>query len=330
MLSAGISLVDALSTLESQFNKGALHAILADVRGLVERGTRLTRAMAAYPTVFSSLYLRLLQTGEVTGRMAETSERLATYMEDNAELRRKIRMAMMYPAVVGAIAVIVFTVMLVWIVPGIESIYAGLGHKLPKPTQVIMAASRLARHYGLFILPGVFAVVGLLSKFVQKTDIGARFLDAFLMRVPVVGVLRQKIAIGRFAESLGALVQGGIPLLSALDIAAQTTGSRLLTDAILDARNDVARGQPLSASLARNRYMPPLLLKMLAVGEKTGRTDEMLAKVSAFYRSEVNAVLAGITSIIEPVLILFLGITIGGMVVGMFLPIFKLHEVVSF
>lgn len=329
MLSAGVSLIEALTTLEKQLTHAVFRSVIRDVRREVEHGTRFTRALARYPTVFEVMYVRMLQTGEISGKLAETLERLAAYLEASLELRRKVAAAMMYPIVVACIAGLLFTGMMLWIVPGFDKIYSDLGGVLPVPTQVLLAISRGLRE-NLLPVGGSIVLVCLVARLlVKRTRTGAFVWDSFLLTLPVFGPLADKIAWTRFCESMSQMLSNGIPILTALDLGAETAGNLVFQRIIAQARVEVSQGETLSSALGKHKEVSGLLIKMLSCGEKTGKMDTMMDKVAEFYRSEVAIVLSEMTSLLEPMLIAFLGVVIGGMVVCMFLPIFRMHELVS-
>jgi type IV pilus assembly protein PilC len=329
MLSAGVSLIDALTTMERQISHAVFRSVIRDVRREVERGSRFTRALARYPSVFEIIYVRMLQTGEISGKLAETLERLAAYLEASLELRRKVTAAMMYPLVVACIAGILFTGMMLWIVPGFQSIYADLGGSLPVPTRVLLGLSTILRENVLSVAAFIAIVWASGRMVVRHTKAGAVAWDSFVLSLPVFGPLIDKICWTRFCESMSQMLSNGIPILAALELGAETAGNRVHQRVIVQARADVAHGEPLSVALGKHKSASGLLVKMLSCGEKTGRMDQMLDKVAEFYRSEVAIILSEMTSLLEPLLIAFLGVIIGGMVLCMFLPIFQMHELVT-
>jgi type IV pilus assembly protein PilC len=303
---------------------------LKDIRKTIERGTRFTKALSLYPQVFDTMFVRMLEAGEMSGRLGETLERLATYLESVAELRRKARSAMMYPVVVAGIAMLIFTGMMIWIVPGFERIYQDLGGSLPQATQIMVAISRLLRDNIIVVAAGFTAAMMLISTIVRRTEAGAYAWDSLVLRLPVFGDLLLKIGLSHFSESVSQMLRNGVPILTALDIGADTVGNKVIARGILEAKEAVSKGYQMSTTLAKKRFFPGLLTRMVAVGEKTGKIDDMLEKVAKFYRSEAEAMLNGLTSLIEPMLMVGLGLLVGGMVVSMFLPIFRLHEIVAF
>lgn len=328
LLGAGVPLVEALETLQDAA-VGPFRTVISGVAGDIRHGARFTKALAHYPAVFDVMYVNMLRAGEVSGRLSETLDRLASYLEASVELRQKVGAAMTYPAVVVTLAVVLFGAMLVFIVPAFEKIYADLGGTLPLPTRILIGMSQILRHHLPLALAGLAVVLAVWRIWTRHTRVGALARDRLLLALPVFGLLNQKIAITRFAESLSQMLKNGIPILQALDLAAHAAGNTVLQRGLVSARVLVAQGRPLSEALRRNRHYPALLIKMLAVGEKTGKADEMLERVAAFYRNEVTVMLTKLTSLVEPVLIIFLGVVIGGMVTCMFIPIFKMHELVA-
>jgi len=329
MLGAGISLDEALHTLAEESEGPAFRIVLRNVRESVMRGTSLTAALAQYPAIFDPMFVQMLRSGEVSGALTETLERLASYLEFSAELRRKVGAAMMYPVLVVAIALTLFTCMMVWIVPAFEQIYQDLGGALPGPTQLLVNVSRGVRANGVWVFLGGLVGVLTLAR-LRHTDWGGHIYDRLALHVPVFGTIRQKTALTRFAQSLAQMLRNGIPILNALELSGVVTGNRVFERAIRNARLKVARGETLSSALRRERCFPRMVVKMIAVGEKTGKTDAMLERVGRFYGQEVAAMLTALTSLVEPMLIVFVGLLVGGIVLGMFLPIFKLHEIVVF
>jgi type IV pilus assembly protein PilC len=275
------------------------------------------------------MFVQMLRSGEVSGALSETLDRLASYLEFSVDLKRRVTAAMTYPLIVVAIAVLLFAGMMIWIVPAFEEIYRDLGGALPRPTQLLVEISRLIRARALHMLLCVAAAAVVLSR-LKRTPWAGYAWDWLALRIPVFGTIRQKTALTRFAESLAQTLRNGIPILTALELSGMVTGNKVYERAIRNARVMVARGEPLSVTLRKERCFPGMLIKMVAVGEKTGTTDAMLARVAQFYGKEVSAMLTALTSLVEPMLIIVVGLLVGGMVLGMFLPIFKLHEIVVF
>ncbi len=329
MLDAGLALDHALESMQEQIEMRPFKSVLKHVRASVMYGNRLSAAMGLYPAIFDKVYVSMLKSGETSGRMAETLEHIAEHLEASADLRHKVQSAMMYPIAVGSIAVILTIAMMVWIVPAFERIYADFGSTLPTATLVLIATSTFIRRNILACIAGVLLVV-IAVRSARKTPPGRLVCDRAALAIPVFGALMQKVALARFTESISQMLRNGVPVLQAIDLAEDVIGNELLSRDMHRARIAVEQGSTFSAALKTSRWYPPLLIQMLATGEKTGRMNEMLDRVSIFYRNEVAVTVNGLTSLIEPLLIVFLGVVIGGMVLCMFIPIFRLTEAVRF
>ena len=329
MLSAGMPLVQALNALEEQTQNKVFRQVIAGIRTQIEGGAMFSESLQQYPSVFSELYIGLIRAGETGGILTETTEQIAGFLESSNKLRRKIKSAMMYPIIIMILAGILSVAMITFIVPVFAGIYKDFGGQLPAPTQFLVNVSNLLRNYGVFVIAAVAVLVTLFKRYL-KTETGTYQWDKFRLNFPVIGVLARKIAIGRFASTFAQLIHSGVPILRSLEIVATATGNRVLGKIILDSRVVVERGEPLSSALRHSKEFPPILVHMLSAGERTGKLDDMLKKISEFYDDEVSASLAGLTSMIEPLLMVFLGVVIGSIVVAMFLPIFKMHELINF
>jgi len=329
MLSAGLPVVQTLEALEEQNTNKVFKHVIAGVKSRIEGGASFSEALAQYPDIFDELYISMLRAGESGGMLAETTARIATFLEGWVRLKRKVKAAMMYPLIVMAVALLITSSLIIWIVPIFASIYADFGAKLPGPTQWLMNVSTAMRENALLVVAGIVVVTIALGQY-KKTAQGAFVWDGLKLKFPVIGELVRKISLARFSSTFAQLTRSGVPILQTMEIVAFATGNKVLGKIILDARTNVERGEPLSLALEKSRAYPRLLIHMLSAGEKTGRVDEMLAKIADFYNDEVETTLAGLTSLIEPLLIVFLGVIIGGIVVCMFMPIFKMHEIVGF
>jgi type IV pilus assembly protein PilC len=329
MLAGGLPLVEALHALELQTSTRRFAAVIRRIRYNVETGHRLAYALSQFPQIFGRMYTSMLRTGELSGRLAETLERIADYLESAADLRHRVRSAMMYPIIVGCIALLVAAAIMIWIMPAFEKIYIDLGGTLPFATHVLIVISRGVREHALAVL-GVVIILWIAGRLFKRTEAGATALDSFALKVPVFGPLTEKLALCRFAESLSQLIESGIAITQALEVSAMAAGNRVLTRAIMAARSRVEGGDTLCEALRRVHKFPPLMIQMLTAGERTGKLDDMLKRTGEFYRNEVMITLKGLTSAVEPLMIAVLGVLVGGMVVCMFLPIFRLHEIVAF
>ncbi len=330
MVNAGLSLIRALTVLEEQTESAALREVLGKVRTDVERGTSLSAAMDRHPKAFSDIYVSMIRAGEIGGVLDETLLRLADILEAQLSLRSKIRSAMAYPAVVGFLIVSVTTAMIAFVVPVFKDLYSELGGgaSLPFPTQLLITLSDVITGYWwLLILLGGFGIWGI-RRWVA-TDSGRLTWDTVKLRMPVFGKLAHKTALSRFSRTLAVLSRTGVPILQAIDIVADTSGNRLLAKALDEVKESVRAGESLAAPLSRHKVFPPMVVQMMTVGEETGELDHMLAKVADFYESEVEDTVSALTSLIEPLLIVVMGITVGGILIALYLPIFNIAGLVA-
>lgn len=329
MIDSGMPIVQTLEAQEIQATNKVFKDVIRTVRTSIEGGSSLTEALEKFPDVFSELYVGMLRAGELGGMLADTAARLAAYLEAQARLRRKVISAMMYPCIVTAVALLLTTGMIIWIVPAFASIYEDFDAALPGPTQFLVNVSDFVRAYAPYVV-GMLTVIFISIARFKKTEKGAFFFDGLVLRFPVFGALINKVALSRFASTFAQMTRSGVPILTSLEITAVATGNRVLGKTVANAADTVERGEPLSSALIRDKHFPPMLIQMLSAGESTGKVDEMLQKIAEFYEDEVDATLSGLTSLIEPLLIVFLGLLIGGIVLCMFMPIFKMHEIVNF
>jgi type IV pilus assembly protein PilC len=329
MLASGMPVVQTLDALGDQTANKVMKSIAAGLRVEIEGGAALSEAFRKYPDVFDDLYVSMFKAGESGGLLAETAARIAAYLEAAAGLRRKVISALMYPAIVTVVAFLLTTGMLLFIVPVFEDIYKDFGAVLPGPTQFLVNVSNTLRHHSLYVLTVVGVAAFLWSQY-RKTEHGAFMWDNLKINFPILGELNRKVALSRFASMFAQLTRSGVPILQSMEIVAYAMGNRVLGKVLLDARAYVERGEPLSRALESHKSYPRMLVHMLSAGEKTGKVDDMLEKIASFYEDEVETTLAGLTSLLEPLLIVFLGVVIGGIVVCMFMPIFKMHEIVAF
>ncbi|TAN36402.1 MAG: type II secretion system F family protein [Verrucomicrobia bacterium] len=329
MLSAGMPLVQTLSALEDQTQNKVFKQVIGKLRAQIEGGAMFSEALVNFPTIFDELYVGLIRAGETGGILTETIEQVAGFLEASGKLRRKVKSAMMYPMIIMILAGAISTAMIVFVVPVFAGIYKDFGGQLPGPTQFLLNVSDVLRHYGIVVIVLIAIMVTIFQRY-RKTEAGNYQWDNFCLHFPVVGILARKIAVSRFASVFAQLVHSGVPILRSLEIVATATGNKVLGKVLLSSRGVIERGEPLSSALRASGQFPPVLVHMLSAGERTGKIDEMLKKISEFYDDEVGASLAGLTSMLEPLLMVVLGVVIGGIVLCMFLPIFKMHELVSF
>lgn len=328
MLSAGMPIVTCLETLQEQTDHPSFKQVIKQISRSIENGAALSDALRPFPSVFDNLYCNMVRGGESGGQLAETIARLASFLEASAKLRRKIKSAMMYPTIVLCIALGIATAMILFIVPVFGDMYADFGAKLPGPTQFLLDISNRMRQFGIYIIAFIALLVTAFKKW-KASPSGAYTYDSMLLKAPVFGELNHKVASARFARTFGQLIRSGVPILDALGIVAGATGNHVAEKIILDARQFVEKGEPLSAGLKTQTVFPVMLVRMLQAGEKTGKVDEMMDNIASFYDDEVETMLSGLTSLLEPMLMIFLGVIIGGIVICMFLPIFKMGEIVG-
>jgi type IV pilus assembly protein PilC len=328
MLSAGMPIVATLEALEEQSDNPNFKTVITRLKASIENGAAFSDALRQYPSVFDTLYSNMVKGGESGGQLAETIARLAGFLEASAKLRRKVKSAMMYPTIILCIALTIAVAMIVFIVPVFGEMFADFDAELPAPTQFLLDLSDGIKRYGIFIIIGIIAAVIGFKRW-KATPSGGYQWDKILLKAPVFGELRRKVASARFARTFGQLIKSGVPILQALEIVSGATGSIVAEHVIKDAANAVENGDPLSSSMVNQDVFPILLVRMLQAGEKTGKIDEMMDNIADFYDDEVDTMLAGLTSLLEPLLMIFLGVIIGGIVLCMFLPIFKMGEVVS-
>ena len=328
MINAGLPLVQALDILAKQTENKVLAATTRDIVFDVESGHTVADALAKHPKAFSDLYVNMVAAGEAGGILDTILMRLATFMEKNDALVRKVKGAMIYPAVIMSVAVIAIAVLLLFVIPVFESMFAGVGLALPLPTRIVIGASDFLRGYwwamGATIIGGVWVF-----RRYYATSGGKLTIDRLLLRFPVLGDVLRKSAVSRFTRTLGTLISSGVSILDGLEITAKTAGNRVIQDAIMQSRASIAGGDTIAAPLQKSAVFPPMVISMIAVGEQTGGLDEMLSKIADFYDEEVDAAVSGLLSLLEPVMIVFLGVIVGGMVVAMYLPIFDMINAVQ-
>jgi type IV pilus assembly protein PilC len=302
--------------------------VIHDVCTRVESGESFSEALTRHPKVFNRLYVAMVSAGEKGGMLSEILSRLATYLENTERLRKKVKTALMYPTVVTVVAIVITVFLLVRVIPTFKDVYSGFGAKLPAPTQVMMDISDVVRHYLIVLILLAGAAVWSWLYYI-KTKPGREFWDKHRIKLPVFGQIAHKICLARFTRTLASLVRSGVPILEVLNIVSQTVGNVVMEKAIRATAGDIERGENISNALAKHPVFPTMVIRMLSAGEQTGNIDNMLERVANFLDEEIDTTLSGLMSLIEPLLICFLGVVIGGMVVCMFLPIFNLANIVN-
>src|ERR1035437_7852394 len=328
MIDAGLAMVQSLQALAEQTPNKVMRDVIRDVCTRVEGGDSFSEALQKHPKAFSRLYVCMVAAGEKGGLLAEILARLATYLESTARLRKKVKSAMMYPTVVTVVAILITIFLLVKVVPVFGDVFQNFGAKLPAPTLFLIELSTFVKKYFILIVPGGGGLVYGWFYFI-KTKAGREFWDARRIKLPVFGAIAHKICLARFTRTLASLIRSGVPILEVLQIVSQTVGNVVMEKAIKQATNDIERGESISAALAKHPVFPNMIIRMITAGEQTGKIDNMLERISDFLDEEIETTLSGLTSLIEPILIVFLGVIVGGMVICMFLPIFQLPNIVS-
>ena len=328
MIDAGLPLVQCLDTLASQQSNKQLKKTLTEIREDVEGGSTFTAALKRHPTVFNPLYANMVEAGEAGGLLDTILNRLATYIEKAMNLRRKVKGALIYPSTIVTVAIAVVIFLLVFVIPTFKTLFQGFGVALPLPTLIVLEASRLVQQHLLAGL-GLIVVAVLSLRFYYRTKGGKKIIDSLLLWAPVMGELIRKVSVAKFTRTLGTLVSSGVPILTGLDITAKTAGNKVVEEAVLKTRESIAEGKTIADPLKASGVFPPMVVQMINVGEQTGALDSMLEKIADFYEAEVDQAVANLTTLLEPVLMVFLGVVVGGVIIAMYLPIFKLVSVVG-
>ena len=323
MIDAGLPLVQCLEILGTQEQDKSFSAAILATRADVESGMSLADAMKRHPKTFDALFTNMIAAGEAGGILDTILKRLATYIEKAAKLRDQVKSAMIYPVAIIIIAAVVVGVILWKVIPTFANLFAGMGAQLPLPTRVVIAASNMIVRFGAFVVVGIFAA-GWAVKSYYATPGGRRVIDAFLLKLPVLGDLFRKIAVARFCRTLSTLLASGVSILEALDITARTSGNAIVEEGIQTTRVSIERGETIAQPLKESGVFPPMVVQMIGVGEATGALDTMLGKIADFYEDEVDTAVAGLLTLLEPIMIAFLGGIVGGIVIAMYMPIFDL------
>jgi type IV pilus assembly protein PilC len=328
MIDAGLPLVQSLEILSSQQESKVFKNIIREIREDVEAGSTFAGALKKHPTTFNELYTNLVVAGEEGGILDNILTRLANYIEKSEALRKKVKSALVYPSTIVGVAVIVVMILMIFVIPVFETMFKSAGQTLPLPTLIVLTLSKLIKKYVIVIIPALILLIYLLRKY-HKTESGKAVIDRTLLKLPVFGPLLKKIAVARFSRTLGTLVSSGVPILDGLSIVSRTSGNRTIETAILNARASIREGETIAEPLNRSGIFPPMVIQMISVGESTGALDSMLSKIADFYEEEVDIAVANLTSLLEPFLMIFLGIVIGGVVISMYLPIFQMASAVG-
>jgi type IV pilus assembly protein PilC len=328
MIDAGLAMVGSLQGLADQTSNKVMRDVIKDVCSRVESGDSFSEALVKHPKAFNKLFVCMVSAGEKGGLLAEILARLATYLENTARLRRKVKSAMMYPTVVTVVAIGITIFLLVKVVPVFGDIFSGFGAKLPAPTQALITISNFVKSW---IIPILLLMGGSVYGWLYfiKTKTGREFWDARRIKLPVFGHIAHKICLARFTRTFASLVRSGVPILEVLNIVSNTCGNVVMEKAVRVAAGDIERGEGISSALSKHPVFPSMIIRMMMAGEQTGKIDSMLERISDFLDEEIETILSGLTALIEPILIVFLGVVVGGIVICMFLPIFKMSEIIN-
>ena len=328
MIDAGLPIAQCLSILSEQSESKVLRDVTARIAKDVEGGLSLADSFRKYPKTFDNLFTNMLAVGESGGVLDVVLQRLSGYIEKAAALKRKVKGAMVYPVTIIGVAVLVIIFMMIFVIPTFAKMFQGLGADLPLPTKVVMWLSDFTQRFVIFIAIGLGVAIYALKRF-YGTDVGSKVIDRFLLRIPVIGTLIRKVAVARFTRTMGTLLSSGVPILEGLFITARSSGNRVVEAAVLYARQTVMAGGTLAEPLKSTSVFPPMVVHMISVGENTGALDNMLGKIADFYDDEVDTAVSALTSLLEPLMIVFLGVVVGGLVVAMYMPIFKMVTLVK-
>lgn len=328
LVSSGVPIVQGLSILESQAETPAFASVIANIRTDIEGGLSISEAMKKHPKVFSELYVSMIKAGETGGILDTILERLSSYLESSEALKAKVKSAMMYPAVVGGVAAAITVFLIIFVIPIFKGIFASFGAELPFLTRIVIGASDFVRGniiYILIVLGGTFYGA---KKYLQSEQ-GRRKFDEVSLNLPVFGILLKKVAIAKFSRTLGTLIKSGVPILQGLETVAKTAGNKIIEEAIMKSRDSIKEGGRLAEPLKKSNLFPQMVVQMIGVGEETGSLDTMLIKIADFYDQEVDTAVKGLTSMIEPLIMVFMGLVIGFIVIAMFMPMFELGDLAS-
>ncbi|ACH39601.1 type IV pilus inner membrane protein PilC [Citrifermentans bemidjiense Bem] len=328
MIDSGLPLVQCLDILSGQQENKTFKEILVKVKESVESGSTFADALAKHPKAFDQLYVNLVAAGEVGGILDTILARLAAYIEKAMKLKKQVKGAMVYPITIMSIAVVVVGVILVFVIPTFAKMFADFGGELPMPTKIVIAMSNFLTKYLVVIIAILFGIKWAIGKYYQ-TPGGRKKIDRFALQAPIAGPLIRKVSVAKFTRTLGTMISSGVPIMDGLEIVAKTAGNKIVEEAIYKVRQSISEGKTIAEPLAESGVFPPMVVQMISVGEATGAMDAMLNKIADFYDDEVDDAVGAMTSMMEPLLMVFLGTTVGGLVVAMYLPIFKLAGAVG-
>ncbi|MCX7647528.1 MAG: type II secretion system F family protein [Elusimicrobiales bacterium] len=328
LVSSGVPIIQSLSILESQAENKNFAQVIATIKKDIEGGLSISDAMAKHPKVFSELYVSMIRAGELGGILDTILDRLSSYLESAAALRDKVKSALMYPMIVGGIAVVITVFLIIFVIPIFKNIFQGFGAELPLITRIVIGASDFMKYNIIYILLALGGVFYGVKRYI-KTEKGRMKFDSIILKLPVFGIILKKVAIAKFSRTLGTLIKSGVPILQGLETVAKTSGNKVIEEIILGSMKSIREGGKISEPLKKNDVFPSMVVQMIAVGEETGSLDNMLFKIADFYDQEVDSAVKGLTSMIEPLVMVFMGTVIGFIVIAMFIPMFQMGEIAS-
>ena len=328
LIAAGLPLVKALRTLYDQLEPGTLKDIIKNIAGEVESGTNFSEALSRFPRVFPEFYANMIKAGELGGMLEGILKRLSEFLDKNQRLKEKIKSALMYPAFVMLVAVLILIMLMIFVIPTFTNMFAELGGALPLPTKVLITTSEIIRR-AWFLIPVIPVIIVVSYRSLVK-NINRRFVvDKIKLRIPVVGVLIQQVCVARFSRTLGTLLTSGVPILDALQTVKDTVGNEFIARSVLQVRDSIKEGESVSGPMEASKAFPPLVVKMINIGEETGQLDKMLIQIADNFEEEVDVAITGLTSLLEPILIVFMGLVVGFIVISMFMPLFSLAKLIG-
>lgn len=328
LVSSGVPIIQSLSILCEQAENKNFVRVISEIKKDIEGGLSISDAMAKHPKVFSELYVSMIKAGEVGGILDTILDRLSTYLESASALRDKVKSALMYPTIVGGIAVIITIFLIVFVIPIFKNIFTGFGAELPFMTRIVIGVSDFIKTKIVYILVFTGGLVYFYKRY-SKTEKGRKKIDAILLKLPVFGIILKKVAIAKFSRTLGTLIKSGVPILQALETVAKTSGNKVIEEIIINSMQSIREGGKISEPLKKSDVFPSMVVQMIAVGEETGSLDNMLFKIADFYDQEVDSAVKGLTSMIEPIVMVFMGVVIGFIVIAMFIPMFQMGDIAS-
>ncbi len=327
LIESGVPIVASLDILVQQVTNPYFKGVIANIYKDLTEGVSFASSLEKHPKVFPEIYVSMVEAAETSGNLPQILERLSIYLEKTSALKKKIISSLIYPVVILIMTIIMTTFLLLKIIPTFKSLYDSLGAPLPLPTQILMTFSEILKKYFLLVILGIAGVISLIKKYIS-TPGGKRYFHIFLLSLPVLGDVFRKVSIAKFSRTFATLVKSGVNITNALDIVGKTSGNKIIEEVVLKAKKSVQEGVPISQPLEESGVFPPMVVKMLAVGERTGKLEHMLSKIAQFYEEQTDAVISGLASIIEPMLIVLVGIIVGGIVIALFLPILNISQAI--